>query len=277
MCNPAPGPRCAGHLGPKIKKVTKRLDAATAKGDTAAADIARGERANLRFEYHGTRTGQRELAALIARSPDQLQKVVLGEAKDQALAAYKTKRKALAAVTPKTSAPKTVKPVLVKPTPALVKPEPVKPAPAVVAKAAPTAPPISHFTSDAAFAELHRRGITSATVEFSGGNDEGGADRIIGQKADGTTVPLRAYDSVDIYEDRHTGKYLVAGRGAREATSEEITAHALAEALEAPVYANWGGFGGQFYVSGTVTWDVASGKVTEESEHEYDEDEDEDY
>lgn len=133
------------------------------------------------------------------------------------------------------------------------------------------------LTREQAFAELRRRNITKVTVHFSGGNDEGGAESIVAVSADGAETDLLV--NPEVYQDWDTKKWVVGyGDNARPATEDEIASKQLAETLEAPVYHAYGGFAGDFSVSGTVTWDVATGKVVmakRESVERYDESEDE--
>ena len=122
---------------------------------------------------------------------------------------------------------------------------------------------MNEMTRPALFAELRKRNIKSVAVHFSGGNDEGGADQFIAVQVDGTEVQL---DDPGVHEDWNTKQPVVhqwaaAGSASRPATPEEIVQQGLVDALEAPVYAEYGSFGGEFSVSGTVTWDVAAGKV----------------
>lgn len=110
------------------------------------------------------------------------------------------------------------------------------------------------------FAELRKRGITKVVVSFSGGNDEGGADGVVGHTADGTEV---VFDEPGVYTNwQDQGKYLVGwGENARPATEEELKQQQLLDVLEAPIYAEYGSFAGDFSVYGTLTWDVEAGTV----------------
>lgn len=110
------------------------------------------------------------------------------------------------------------------------------------------------MTQDEVFAELARRGATHATVRYSGGNDEGGADGI----------EIRAGEEVlaDIDEHYFPWDYVDGKRVDRELTAEEISNMRLATALCKPFYDKWGGFSGDFDVCGTLTWDVAAGEFS---------------
>lgn len=112
------------------------------------------------------------------------------------------------------------------------------------------------------FAELARRGVAQAKVHFSGGNDEGGINDVELLKADGSKVELLdqwdCHPPYDVY-DKAQGKYVPAPD---ERSDQHKADWILWEAFEAPMEAEYGGFGGEFYVSGTYTWDVTARKVT---------------
>lgn len=126
-----------------------------------------------------------------------------------------------------------------------------------------------------ALGALRSRNIVKVVVHFSGGNDEGGADEITGTTADGQTVNLKGsnahrgskFNSVTRqWED--TGWVVYDQTGERPATPDEIASSDLSDILESPVYDEYGSFAGEFYVSGTVTWDVATGRVKMERNEE---------
>jgi hypothetical protein len=124
-----------------------------------------------------------------------------------------------------------------------------------------------------AMAALRKQGFVTAIVHFSGGNDEGGADGFVGVKADGEQVRI---DGSDARQDQEydpvsqtwksTG-WVVHSWGqdrsytTRPATPEEIEHARICEVLEGPIYDQYGSFAGEFYVDGTCTWDVATGKA----------------
>lgn len=114
-----------------------------------------------------------------------------------------------------------------------------------------------------ALAALRSRGIARVEIYFSGGNDEGGADGVNYLDANGNKIDSL---SSDAHQDWQTKKWVVTtynrekgGYDTRDATAEEVTLAQLNEVLEAPIYDRWGSFAGEFYVDGTLTWDVASG------------------
>lgn len=82
--------------------------------------------------------------------------------------------------------------------------------------------------------------IRKAEVEFSGGNDEGGVDNITVYRG-----------------ERQIEGNLPVSYATKDATSEQE----LAELLGRPVYDKYYGFAGEFYVQGTVVWDLATKKV----------------
>ncbi len=135
------------------------------------------------------------------------------------------------------------------------------------------------MTREAVFEALGARGATKALVSFSGGNDEGGPDTVTllgpeGKELDEVRdyVPNQVFDDdgamlFDEFEDLH-GKFWRPRT--RPYTDEEAREMALCDALAAPIDDEYGGFAGDFSVSGTLVWDVAAGTVTmrgEETEY----------
>lgn len=133
---------------------------------------------------------------------------------------------------------------------------------------------------------LRDAGVTIAKIGFSGGNDEGGADGIDYFDAEGTLVTMpssNAYNESGSRYDPATGKFVqvdprwvvhgpwVAGQPAdkRDATPDEIAVAKVVAVLEAPIYDRWGSFAGEFYVQGTLTWDVTTGKHTLEGQESH--------
>lgn len=118
---------------------------------------------------------------------------------------------------------------------------------------------------DKTLALLRERGIVKVEVHFSGGNDEGGADDVTATLKDGTQTRLNPGNAhqdwnskewvVGAYDETH--KYAT-----RPATPGEVAEATLSELLEAPVYDTYDSFAGEFYVDGTVTWDVDAGTCT---------------
>jgi hypothetical protein len=90
------------------------------------------------------------------------------------------------------------------------------------------------MTREETFNELVRCNVVKVEIEFSGGNDEGGADSVELINPAGAKTQLR-------YE-----------YGAND--------NSLYEALCGPLD-RWGSFAGEFYVNGTITWDVPIRKV----------------
>lgn len=124
-----------------------------------------------------------------------------------------------------------------------------------------------------AMQSLQALGVASVKVHFSGGNDEGGADDV--QYLDAAGNKVTGIPAGNAYENRywqngreHNDGWFVYDRSLsddyreqkRPATAEEIAASKRARVIESPIYAEYGSFAGEFYVDGTLTWDVASGK-----------------
>lgn len=114
-----------------------------------------------------------------------------------------------------------------------------------------------------ALQELRNKGVVKVEIAFSGGNDEGGAESFHAYDTEGNEVTIgeaNAYkdyrsEKWTVYEyDRQTG-----GRIQRDATPDEIVLASIREVLEEPIYDRYGSFAGEFYVDGTLTWDVLAG------------------
>jgi hypothetical protein len=133
---------------------------------------------------------------------------------------------------------------------------------------------------------LNALGVGRAEVEFSGGNDEGGADGIafFDRTGEPMKLDLPSVHSVQEYERLHEGSDLKVGDYVtqdgdrtepithphghpspapvyRLATTEEIGLSKLRHDLEVPVYERYGSFAGDFEVYGKVIWDVVQGTV----------------
>jgi hypothetical protein len=113
---------------------------------------------------------------------------------------------------------------------------------------------------------LSRRGYVRAVVLFSGGNDSGGVDQIKVTKEDGTTTDLGLPPPVVTKgwtPDGWTTLKVPVCRtwkdgkpNDRPATDTEIIEHDFHRLLAQPVYDAWGGFAGDYYVSGKYIYDV---------------------
>lgn len=108
---------------------------------------------------------------------------------------------------------------------------------------------------------FNQRGIARASVDFSGGNDEGGADGIVFMDADGNEVDVdRCYH----YTRRNVdGKWVEV-----ELTDTEQEQNKFISLVEAPIYWRWGSFAGDFSVSGTMQYNINDDKYCK---MEYDE------
>lgn len=102
------------------------------------------------------------------------------------------------------------------------------------------------------FNRLRALGAAKATVEFSGGGDEGGVDSITLHDGEGNELPIKL-------EENYSGS---RWDGTKYVSVEPDTENnQLAGALSAPVNERYGTFAGEFYVSGTVDYDVVAGTV----------------
>ena len=120
---------------------------------------------------------------------------------------------------------------------------------------------------------MRHRGAFRVKVEFSGGNDDGGVDRIV--LCDENDTVLGTLD------DAWAPNSWERDEEAKTATS--ITIHTegsrLAEALSFPIYERYHSFAGEFNVTGYVVWDTKTGEyefedvVEQDNEDYYDEDE----
>ena len=92
-------------------------------------------------------------------------------------------------------------------------------------------------TKEWVWAEMEKRGAINATIEFSGGHDEGGADSITLTMGDGSKESLETWRAENDDEGR------------------------LITYLQDQLYDRWGSFAGEFSVYGTIEWDVTERKV----------------
>lgn len=130
---------------------------------------------------------------------------------------------------------------------------------------------------------LREAGIATVKIEFSGGNDEGGADSMDAFDAAGNEIALPksrdAYLNQDWNHETKTygPKYWSVSEmtgdgkwGTRPATDDEVKWATLRDVLEHPIYDRYGSFAGEFYCHGTVEWDVAAGthKMSGSESHE---------
>lgn len=108
--------------------------------------------------------------------------------------------------------------------------------------------------------KLRSQGIARVEASFSGGNDEGGIDSMTFFDADGNEVeaPVRPH----VYRVYTQGRSELRGgdwNNPRLATTEEVAQNLVYKVLEAPVYDKYYTFAGEFYVDGTLTWDITKG------------------
>jgi hypothetical protein len=115
------------------------------------------------------------------------------------------------------------------------------------------------------FRRIRERGAVRAVVEFSGGNDEGGAESIALHDGEGREVGKVEGGHPGGYWDPQKRRFVEVAL-----TPEQRAEAEFAEALEGPVYAEYGTFAGDFSVSGRVTWDARNCTVSmsgEESQY----------
>jgi hypothetical protein len=106
------------------------------------------------------------------------------------------------------------------------------------------------------FRKIRERGAVRAFVEFSGGNDEGGAESIALHDGEGREVGKVEGGNPGGYWDPEKRRFVEVAL-----TPEQRAEAEFAQALEGPVYEEYGTFSGDFSVSGRVTWDAEKGTV----------------
>lgn len=92
------------------------------------------------------------------------------------------------------------------------------------------------------FAALRALNVAKVEITFSGGDDQGGPDS--------TTFVLNDSQTINCPWQMVWPE--------RDLTPQETAINDYLDFLEAPIYERWGGFAGEFYVEGTLIWDVAS-------------------
>lgn len=132
-------------------------------------------------------------------------------------------------------------------------------------------PKITQAQITKAMETLRDLGVATVSIDFSGGNDEGGPDGSVYLDADGKSVDVPTTNA-------HRNRYWTGGKMVdegwtvwdrslgdtyqtqkRPATADEVKWAEVDEVLSDPIYSRWGSFAGEFYVHGTCTWDVAAG------------------
>ena len=122
------------------------------------------------------------------------------------------------------------------------------------------------MTRDGVFAALKSKGVSKVLVHYSGGNDEGGVNQIELFDANGENIgEMQEYYGGSSIWDEATNTWKPA-----EAPNDE---QRLSEALCAPVYNKYGGFAGEYYVDGIVTWDVVNKKINDHGNEQVSHDE----
>lgn len=116
------------------------------------------------------------------------------------------------------------------------------------------------FDKDDALKRLRALDITECVMDFSGGNDEGGVDSTAITKTDGskTTNPECIRYT---YVEREYNKETKLWVDTTVLSPQNLAANELAGILEAPVHDRFGSFAGDFFVSGTLTYNTVEGTV----------------
>lgn len=132
------------------------------------------------------------------------------------------------------------------------------------------------MTRDEVFDWLSQNNIAQVQLEFSGGNDEGGVDltSFYGKHPEGTEYSVAMSEDPYVieahgawYTDKDgneipEGMKIIRDVNAwRMATYDEIILSKVHEALAKPIYDRYHTFAGDFYVQGTLVWDVPNRKV----------------
>jgi hypothetical protein len=99
-------------------------------------------------------------------------------------------------------------------------------------------------------AEFEKRGIVTARLEFSGGNDSGGVDAMSCFDKDGNNVHVNAYQHMQTF-NHVTGKWETPGLSA-----EQISDNEFVDLLEFPIQNKWGSWAGDFSAGGTLYYDM---------------------
>lgn len=101
-----------------------------------------------------------------------------------------------------------------------------------------------------AFAQF---GIVRAEIAFSGGNDQGGADSHAYFDKDGNQLDPSNFNYVYTNSYDHDTKQWVK----KDLTQEEQDINAMLDIVEEPLQSRWGSWAGDFYVDGTLTYDLS--------------------
>lgn len=115
------------------------------------------------------------------------------------------------------------------------------------------------YTKGQAISVLLMYDVVKCEIDYSGGNDEGGVDSIKVTYADGReelnpSWCQRTYAAMVPNPD--TGKW-----ERKTLTREQMYANQAADIIEHPVYDRYYSFAGEYYVHGTLVYDVPEGKA----------------
>jgi hypothetical protein len=102
---------------------------------------------------------------------------------------------------------------------------------------------------------LEAKGAVKAYLSYSGGNDEGGVDEVVLALKDGMKVSLPTVYVSEMWDEaaRTWRRGVYDGQSFRALTEDERMIAALCQ----PVEDRYGSFAGEFYVNGTLVYDVA--------------------
>ena len=116
---------------------------------------------------------------------------------------------------------------------------------------------VNVLSRDEMFTRLRQMNAAKAIVEFSGGGDEGGVDSITLYDGEGRLLASFTPQARSKLEENYSGS---RWDGVCYVPVEPDTPNnELARALAAPVHERYGSFAGEFYVTGTVVYDVVAG------------------
>ena len=113
---------------------------------------------------------------------------------------------------------------------------------------------VNVLSRDEMFTRLRQMNATKAIVEFSaeGRHGIGAVDSITLYDGEGNELPTKVEENYSGWRWDGANYYPV---------EPDTPNNELARALAAPVYERYGSFAGDFYVTGTVVYDVVAGTV----------------
>lgn len=94
-------------------------------------------------------------------------------------------------------------------------------------------------------------GITTVSIGFSGGNDDGGVDSTTFYDADGEVLQMEAHYTNNTFWNPETKSW-----GERELSDEDRRMNEFIDLLEAPIQDRWGSWAGDFYADGRLIYNL---------------------